>query len=138
MVFSNDYIVVGSGPGGATAARELASQKKRILIVEYGPRLSTTGFTKSAKMYQDRCSEEGIWIGRARILGGSSYAAMGNAVTPPSRIIREWGIDLSEELELARKDLHVNPMPNHLIGPGTRKINEGAASLRWEMKQTKQ
>jgi choline dehydrogenase-like flavoprotein len=38
-----DYIVVGSGPGGATLAKELASQGKRVLIVEYGPRLARTG-----------------------------------------------------------------------------------------------
>ena len=38
-----DYIVVGSGPGGATVARELASQKKRILIVEYGPPIFSNG-----------------------------------------------------------------------------------------------
>ena len=37
-----DYIVVGTGPGGATIARELTSQKKHTLIVEYGPRLSST------------------------------------------------------------------------------------------------
>jgi choline dehydrogenase-like flavoprotein len=55
MVFDRpyDYVVVGSGPGGAAVARELASQKKRILIVEYGHRLSETGFWKSTKMFQD-------------------------------------------------------------------------------------
>lgn len=138
MVFDkyHDYIVVGSGPGGATVAKELASHKKRILIVEYGHRLSETGFWKSGKMFQSVRSEEGIPIGRARILGGSSYVAMGNAVKPPSRIIKEWGIDLSEELEEARKDLRVSPMPDYRMGPGTRRINEGAASLGWEMKQT--
>jgi choline dehydrogenase-like flavoprotein len=131
-----DYIVVGSGPGGATVARELASQKRRILLVEYGPRLSATGFMKSAKMFHDRYSEEGISIGRARILGGSSYVAMGNAVTPPATILREWGIDLSEELALARKDLRVRPMPVHRMGLGTRRINDAVASLGWEMKPT--
>ncbi len=133
---SYDYLVVGSGPGGATVAKELASQKRRILLVEYGPRMSATGFLKSAKMFHDRYSEEGISIGRARLLGGSSYVAMGNAVTPPAKILREWGIDLSEELELARQDLRVRPMPVHRMGRGTRRINEAVASLGWEMKPT--
>ena len=30
-----DYIVVGTGPGGATVAKELAALKKRILMIEY-------------------------------------------------------------------------------------------------------
>ena len=131
-----DYIIVGTGPGGATVAKELASQKKNVLLVEYGPRVSSTGFTKMTKLSNEQYSVEGIQIGRARLLGGSSYIAMGNAVTPPPSITREWGINLSEELESARNDLRVNPMPKHLMGPGTRRINEAAASLGWEMKQT--
>jgi len=131
-----DYIIVGTGPGGATVAKELAAHKKHILLVEYGPRVSSTGFTKITKLYDEQYSAEGMQIGRARLLGGSSYTAMGNAVTPPPSIMREWGIDLSEELESARKDLRVNPIPKHLMGPGTRRINEAAASLGWEMKQT--
>jgi len=131
-----DYIVVGTGPGGATVAKELASQNKHILIIEYGPRTSTTGFTKITKLFNEQYTIENIPIGRARLLGGSSYIAMGNAVTPPPRIIRDWGIDLSEELESAQKDLRVNPMPNQLMGTGTRRINEAAASLGYEMKPT--
>jgi choline dehydrogenase-like flavoprotein len=131
-----DYIVVGTGPGGATIAKELASHNKRILIIEYGPRVSSTGFTKLGQLSNEKYSEEGIQIGRARLLGGSSYTAMGNAVDPPQSVIKEWGIDLSEEIQSARNDLRVNPMPYHLMGPGTRRINEAAASLGYEMKQT--
>ena len=131
-----DYIIVGTGPGGATVAKELASQEKHILLVEYGPRVSSTGFTNLTKLSNEQYSVEGMQIGRARLLGGSSYTAMGNAVTPPPSIIGEWGVDLSEELESARNDLRVNPMPKRLMGPGTRRINEAAASLGWEMKQT--
>ena len=33
-----DYVVVGSGPGGGTVARELTGAGKSCLIVERGPR----------------------------------------------------------------------------------------------------
>jgi choline dehydrogenase-like flavoprotein len=32
-----DVIVVATGPGGATAARELARRGKKVLILEWGP-----------------------------------------------------------------------------------------------------
>ena len=131
-----DYIVVGTGSGGATIAKELASQNKNILIIEYGPQVTKTGFTNSALLSDEKYSEEDIQIGRARLLGGSSYISMGNAVNPPPDILREWGIDLSKELESSRKDLRVTPMPFDLIGKGTRRISEAAASLGYEMKQT--
>ncbi len=137
-----DYIIVGSGPGGATVAKELSKENRSVLIVEYGPRFTETGATKVInKVFLDKNkklirSDGGIWVGRARILGGSSYVAMGNAVTPPDKIMKEWGINLSKEFESARKDLRVNPMDPNFIGEGTKRLMEGAKSLGWEMKLT--
>ena len=31
-----DIIVVGSGPGGATVAKELSNRNKKVLILEWG------------------------------------------------------------------------------------------------------
>jgi choline dehydrogenase-like flavoprotein len=137
-----DYIVVGTGPGGATVARELAREKQNVLIVEYGPRLTETGFIKvSPKAYLDKTkkalrSDGNIWFGRARIMGGSSYVAMGNAATPPQKILDEWGVNLSEELAWSRKELRVTPMPEKFMGEATKRINKAAESLGWEMKPT--
>jgi len=123
-------------------ARELARNGRSVLIVEYGPRFQKTGFLKTAKTAylgrdkQPLCSDGGVWIGRGRVLGGSSYLAMGNAVTPPAGILQEWGIDLSEEIAEAKTEMRVTLMPEQLIGPGTQAINRGAAKLGWEMKPT--
>ena len=137
-----DTIVVGTGPGGATVARELTSEKRNILIVEYGPRLNETGFLKVApKAFSEQTknplrSDGDIYFSRALILGGSSYVAMGNAPTPPKKIFDEWGLDLSEELEWSRKKLRVTSMPKEFMGKATKKINRAADSLGWEMKPT--
>jgi len=84
-----DYVIVGTGPGGGTVARELASGKKKILIIEYGPKLNKTGFWNVApRAFLDKTkralrSNGDIWFGRVRVLGGGSYVAMGNAASPP-------------------------------------------------------
>ena len=140
-----DYIIVGSGPGGASIAKELSNltPHARVLIVEYGPRLLKTGIrniASSSILYdndkQPIRSDGGVWIGRARVLGGSSYVGMGNAVTPPKSILHEWGMDLSTELDSAKMDMHVSLMPRNLIGKGTAKITDGAQSLGLDMKPT--
>ena len=137
-----EYVVVGSGPGGATIARELSRANKSVAILEYGPHYQKKGQINAfSNVYLDenrglKFTSGGISIGRSRILGGSSYFAQGNAVTPPNKFFKEWGIDLTEECASARKDMRVNLMPEDLIGPGTRRLREGAKTLGYEMKHT--
>ncbi|MFU8771747.1 MAG: GMC family oxidoreductase N-terminal domain-containing protein, partial [Anaerolineales bacterium] len=137
-----DYIVVGTGPGGATVAKEISKENSNLLILETGRRLKNTGFIKVApKAFEENAknplrSDGNIYFSRARILGGSSYVAMGNAPTPPEKVFNEWGIDLSAELEWSRKELRVTQMPKEFMGEATKRINRAAASLGWEMKPT--
>ncbi|NHJ33033.1 MAG: GMC family oxidoreductase, partial [Asgard group archaeon] len=137
-----EYVVVGTGPGGATVARELSKAKKNVAILEYGPRYTKKGQVNVlTNIYMNKklglkFTSGNISIGRARILGGSSYFAQGNAVTPPDKIFKEWGINLKEECASAREDLRVKLMPEDLIGEGTKRIIEGAKSLGYEMKLT--
>jgi choline dehydrogenase-like flavoprotein len=137
-----DYLIVGSGPGGGTVVRELTAAGKSCLIAECGPRLNKTGLLQVApKAFLDETkkpprSDGDIWFGRAHILGGGSYVAMGNAATPPQKILEEWGIDLTAELVWARNALRVTPMPENFMGQATKRINQAAASLGWKMKPT--
>jgi len=137
-----DFIIVGSGPGGATLAKELSAPSRSVLLLEYGPRLTSTGLLRLArKAYlgpDGRLvkTDGGLYIGRTQMLGGSSYVAMGNAVTPPDELLAEWGIDLSIELAEARADLGVVPIPNEFVGPATRSVIAGARTLGYEMLPT--
>src|ERR671910_328182 len=86
----SDVIVVGSGPGGATVARELARAGKRVLLLERGqdhrPR-SYYGTYLGALLYTDRGSllftEEGLNIVRPMMVGGATSMYCGCAATPP-------------------------------------------------------
>src|SRR4030095_14941219 len=74
----SDVIVVGSVPGGATVARELARAGKRVSLLERGqdhrPR-SYYGTYLGALLYTDRGSllftEEGLNIIRPMMVGGA-------------------------------------------------------------------
>jgi choline dehydrogenase-like flavoprotein len=134
-----EYVVVGSGTGGSTIARELARANKSVAILEYGSRYTKTGSVNVAtkvflnKNLGTKFTSGGIQIGRARVLGGSSLYAQGNAVTPPDKLLKEWGFNLSEELASAREDLRVNLFPEELLGEGTKALIKGAESLGYKM-----
>jgi len=73
LTFSADVVVVGSGPGGATVARELSRAGRSVILLERGidhRGKSYYGTYIGALMYSDRMSllftREGLQIVRPR------------------------------------------------------------------------
>ena len=101
-----DVIVAGSGPGGATVARELARGGKRVLLLErgvdYRPR-SYYGTYLGALVYSDRRSllytEEGLNIIRPLMLGGATSMFAGCAAPPPFWFKDKYGLNIDSEVE---------------------------------------
>jgi choline dehydrogenase-like flavoprotein len=133
-----DVIVVGSGPGGATVAREMAKYKKRVLLIERGGRIDRVGNTISMVLMSKRfgltLSRERSWVVSVHNYGGASTLSAGCAVSPPEVVFGPVGIDLSEEAAEARKDLGVGKLPDELVGKANLKLLETAHDLgyRWE------
>jgi choline dehydrogenase-like flavoprotein len=86
----SDVAVVGSGPGGATVARELARQGKKVIILERGNNPRWTGNLFSTFFIMDKRSllfpKGSVRVGRASTTGGSSVIYCGTAVPPPDWI----------------------------------------------------
>ena len=133
-----DAIVVGSGPGGASVARELAVRGKRVLILEQGssaPLKGTLGQMASIAAVPGR----GAFVHRDASLlvqgvhaGGSSTVNFATAADPPAALFAAHGIDLAAPLATLRAELPIGPLPDNLVGPMATRIMEGARSLGLE------
>ncbi len=144
-----DYVVVGSGAAGATAARALAGTGRSVCILEEGPAIDPKDFGDDAwgafkTMFRDMNGQ--IARGRAfipviqgRVLGGSTVINSAIVWRVPDDVFAEWGaLGLADALpakELHRywdeieKDLDVAPTPQDAWGGFNRLLHDGAKKL---------
>jgi choline dehydrogenase-like flavoprotein len=119
-------VVVGSGPGGATVARELARRGEDVLILEQGayhrPQGSYVTMFRMADRFFGLASIEGTQMVRLLTVGGSSLAFLGTAFPPPAWLKDKYGIDLAPYVEEIRREFKLDPVPDRLIGEGARRI----------------
>lgn len=140
-ILQADVIVVGSGPGGATVARELARAGKRVLLLERGhdhrPR-SYYGTYLGALLYTDRGSllftEEGLNIVRPMMVGGATSMYCGCAAPPPAWFKTKFGLDIDTEVSETIEELEIEPLPAELRGEASTQIAQAAHALgyTWE------
>jgi len=132
---SHDAIVVGTGPGGATVARELARAGQRVLILDWGEERPITGtFGQTARdLFVPGKSLLWTWgplgLVRGITVGGSSVYFCGTAFEPPYEMLERHGIDLHGEVAEARSELPIAPLAPRLLGPMTTRIMESARDL---------
>ncbi|MGQ9760107.1 MAG: GMC family oxidoreductase N-terminal domain-containing protein [Candidatus Methanomethylicaceae archaeon] len=103
-----DYIVVGSGAGGATIAKELAVAGKSVLIIEGGEHVSSEQACRAYKIIPS-----GVEIWQIFGVGGTTLVSMGNAV-------RSLNKGLHEYYSEAERELGVSLVPESHMGNGTR------------------
>jgi choline dehydrogenase-like flavoprotein len=135
-----DAIVVGTGPGGATVARELCRLGKRVLILERGGMSAVTGSPRQALRELGMPGRSLFLTGRAIAVvrgittGGSTIYYYGTAFDPPLGMLRRHGVDIEAEVEEAKRELGVGPLPPELIGPRATRIMQSARELGCDWK----
>lgn len=136
---SYDVIVVGTGPGGASTARELARAGARVLILEQGSAAPLSGTL--GQMATMALPGRGAWLHRDASLlvagtglGGSSALNFATAAAPPAAMFAAHGIDLAPFLAALRAELPLAPLPDSLVGPMATRIMAAArgAGFAWE------
>lgn len=134
-----DVIVVGSGPGGATVARELTRRGKKVLLLERGgdhrPRIYY-GTYLGALLYSDRGSllftQEGLNIVRPLMVGGATSMYCGCAAPPPGWLKRNYGVDIDVEVSQTMEELEIAPLPPELRGPASTHLAQAARARGYD------
>ncbi len=123
-------IVVGSGAGGATVARELVSKGVSVALIEKGEYVSPD---KAFRCYDNL--DVGVELLKTSCLGGTTMVTAGNAVRTCQKEFKEMGIDLSHEFVEVENELNVGKLPDTHFGEGTLKIMEASSSLGLNMEK---
>jgi len=133
-----EYLIVGSGPGGAPVAAALAKAGKRVAIVERGAyHKRLLGFPGGArladKLFVFCRSREGVIIGRGLTVGGSSVIYNANVFEPSAAFCAALGLDLAPEIAELKAAIGVRELPerffSHNGSRGTELMCEQAERL---------
>lgn len=134
----SDAIVVGSGPGGATVARDLSKNGKKVLILEWGDNDPVTGtfsgviaraFVPGKSLLITR---ELLGTVRAITTGGSSLIYCGTAFNPPVEMLKGYGVDISAEADEIQAELPIGRLSDDLMAAGPRRFLESAGGLGYD------
>lgn len=136
-----DYIIVGSGAGGGTLARELTLRGKSVLIIDRGKAEPSIGTTLDSLRYYDVNkitqmpfeSREGVMIWRAFMAGGSTGVSCANGVRALERELYSLGIDLKNEFDEAEKDIGMPYGTEALLSQGSYAILKACEELGLKM-----
>ena len=135
-----DAIVVGTGPGGGTTAKELTASGKKVLMLEWGnnnPIKGTAAQAMSQMMVPGKSfliTNGMLGIARGITTGGSSIFYYGTAFEPPVDLFKSYGVDITQEVEEVRKELPIGKLSDNLFGPMAKRMMESAKDLgyQWE------
>ena len=130
-----DVIVVGSGPGGATVAKELTQRGEKVLILEWGDNAPVKGTLLQYLPQPGKglvLTNGFLAIMRGIMTGGSSMIYMATAFDPPQETFKSYGIDISSEIKEVRNELPVAPLSDELTGPAATRIMESARDLGYD------
>ena len=131
-----DVIVVGSGPGGAAIYRELAKQRKKVLLLERGANTPVKETIAGIASVARECVVGStLKAMTASSVGGTSNLYFGVCKLPTSETFARMGIDCSREVEEFKKELPAAELSDEFLTPQTEKVANSARQLGYRMKR---
>lgn len=150
-----DFIIIGSGPGGAVSARKLQEAGFDTCILESGQRYIASEiqpFSYNEMVKQYKHSGITTTLGGANItyvegmtFGGGSEVNSGLYHRTPNEVLKYWkkkfGLlevepsDLEKYFEVIEQDLCISSFPKGTIPAASLKLKYGASQLGWEVQE---
>lgn len=136
-----DVIVVGSGPGGATVAKELSLRNKKVLILEWGDNNPLNGsFAQGFRtlLVPGRSllfMPQMLALVRGITTGGSTVHYYATSFPVPFDMLKSYEIDISNEVKELREELPVAPLKDEMVGPMSKRLMDSAQSLGYNWKK---
>jgi len=131
-----DFVVVGTGPGGATVARQLARAGREVLLLERGREWRDHplyGTYPGALLYTDKhallFTKEGLNIIRPLMVGGATSMFAGCAAAPLPWWRARYGIELEAYATETAAELGIAPLPPALRGAASTRIAAAGTEL---------
>ena len=139
-----EVVVVGSGAGGATAARLLAEAGLDVIVLEEGELWDESSYTTDplaalARMYRDGGltvleGRPAIPLPVGRCVGGTTVINSGTCPRTPVDVLERWRVDhgvpwapaLEAEFDAIERDLAVTPLPEDAWGANAAPCRQGA------------
>jgi choline dehydrogenase-like flavoprotein len=148
-----DVVIVGSGAGGGTVAKELAPlcrQGLRVAVLEWGPKLREEEFTgREAEMAERLYVDGGGFLTRdgtmtlafGRAYGGSTVVYTGTSLSLPEAVLKRWGVPGLEFADLRRRsqkylaENNVHLLEEDRINDNNRLFLEACRALGYRVEQ---
>src|SRR6266581_500105 len=137
-----DVVVVGSGAGGAVAAKELAEAGLKVIILEEGEHFDRRDFTgppaeRLRRFYRGNgltftIGVPTISLPIGRGVGGSTLINSGTCFRTPEFVLDSWGIDGAEldPLFASIEDtLNIGPVSADIMGSNGETMEKGRLAL---------
>lgn len=152
QIRTTDVCVIGSGPGGAVVAKELAELGLHVVLLEAGTRIDTKTSTREPGEFLSRFMQQGglrAMLGntfvasmQAEALGGTAEVNSAILKPMPDSILKEW-IENYELTDLSVEEMHkhytaveeelgVRPTETEALGPKNQVVKRGFEALGWD------